>query len=147
MWVRGKTAVAATASYVAVKQRPSGQDFGNLQVAYMAPTEILAAQHFESFIEYFTYLNINIGLITGKECRKFPSKLNPKGWTKISRAQLLKWVANGEIAIVIGTHALIQKKVVFKDLAYVIIDEQHRFGVMQRASLVARGLTRIGSRP
>ena len=140
----GKTAVAATASYVTVQQRPfdfaqgKPQNFGNLQVAYMAPTEILAAQHFESFIQYFRHLPINIGLITGSGCRKFPSKLNPNGWTTISRAQLLKWVANGEIPILIGTHALIQKTVKFKNLALVVIDEQHRFGTMQRKKLVRK---------
>lgn len=139
----GKTAVAATAAYVAVKQRPEDkngkiQSFGNLQVAYMAPTEILAAQHFESFIEYFKHLPINIGLITGSGCRKFPSKVNPDGWTTISRAQLLKWVANGEIPILIGTHALIQKTVKFKNLALVVIDEQHRFGTAQRRKLVRK---------
>ena len=149
----GKTAVAATASYVAVQQRPNGQSFGNLQVAYMAPTEILATQHFESFIEYFAprletggaSLPINIGLITGSGCRKFPSKTSiygPAGgginWTTISRAQLLKWVANGEIPILIGTHALIQKTVKFKNLALVVIDEQHRFGTTQRMKLVRK---------
>ena len=134
----GKTAVAATASYIAVNQRPSGQNFGNLQVAYMAPTEILATQHFESFIKYFRHLPINIGLITGSGCRKFPSKLNPDGWTDISRAQLLKWVVNGEIPILIGTHALIQKTVKFKNLALVVIDEQHRFGTEQRRKLVRK---------
>ena len=139
----GKTAVAATASYLTVQQRPLNkegkiQTFGNLQVAYMAPTEILATQHFESFIEYFKHLPINIGLITGSGCRKFPSKLNPNGWTTISRPQLLKWVANGEIPILIGTHALIQKTVKFKNLALVVIDEQHRFGTMQRRKLVRK---------
>ncbi|MBI2631336.1 ATP-dependent DNA helicase RecG [Candidatus Nomurabacteria bacterium] len=134
----GKTAVAATASYVTVKQRPNGQDFGNLQVAYMAPTEILATQHFESFIQYFRHLPINIGLITGSGCRKFPSKVNPNGWTTISRIQLLKWAANGEIPILIGTHALIQKTVKFKNLALVVIDEQHRFGTAQRRKLVRK---------
>ncbi|MES3031712.1 MAG: ATP-dependent DNA helicase RecG, partial [Patescibacteria group bacterium] len=139
----GKTAVAATASYVTVQQRPIDKDgkrqsFGNLQVAYMAPTEILATQHFESFIEYFKHLPINIGLITGSGCRKFPSKVNPNGWTTISRAQLLKWVANGEIPILIGTHALIQKTVKFKNLALVVIDEQHRFGTAQRRKLVRK---------
>lgn len=134
----GKTAVAATASYVTVKQRPNGQNFGNLQVAYMAPTEILATQHFESFVEYFKYLPINIGLITGSGCRKFPSKLNPNSWTTISRSQLLKWVGNGEIPILIGTHALIQKTVKFKNLALVVIDEQHRFGTKQRSRLVRK---------
>ena len=139
----GKTAVAATAAYVAVQQRPEDkngkiQTFGNLQVGYMAPTEILATQHFESFIQYFKHLPINIGLITGSGCRKFPSKLNPSGWTTISRAQLLKWVANGEIPILIGTHALIQKTVKFKNLALVVIDEQHRFGTAQRRKLVRK---------
>ena len=139
----GKTAVAATAAYVAVNQRPQDkngkiQNFGNLQVGYMAPTEILATQHFESFIEYFKHLPINIGLITGSGCRKFPSKTNPDGWTTISRAQLLKWTANGEIPILIGTHALIQKTVKFRNLALVVIDEQHRFGTEQRRKLVRK---------
>lgn len=134
----GKTAVAAATAYSVITSRPKGQDFGRLQVAYMAPTEILAKQHFESFIQYFTYLGVNIGLITGKECRKFPSKTNPKEWTNISRTQLLKWVENGEIPILIGTHALIQKSVKFKHLAYVIIDEQHRFGTAQRQKLAKK---------
>lgn len=132
----GKTAVAAATAYTVVTTRPKGQKYGNLQVAYMCPTEILATQHFESFIQYFSYLGIQVGLITGSGCQKFPSKINPKGWTDISRTQLLKWVANGEIPILIGTHALIQKAVKFKNLAYVIIDEQHRFGTKQRSSLI-----------
>ncbi len=138
----GKTAVAASTAYAVVTTTPKEngvqRKFGHLQVAYMCPTEILATQHFESFIQYFSYLGIQIGLITGSGCRKFPSKLNPKGWTDISRTQLLKWVALGEIPILIGTHALIQKAVKFKHLAYVIIDEQHRFGLKQRASLVQK---------
>jgi ATP-dependent DNA helicase RecG len=104
----------------------------------MCPTEILASQHFESFIKYFVHSGINVGLMTGSGCKKFPSKVNPGGWTDISRTQFLKWVANGEIPIVIGTHALIQKSVQFKHLAYVIIDEQHRFGTAQRAKLVQK---------
>jgi ATP-dependent DNA helicase RecG len=134
----GKTAVAATAAYMTVTQKPKGQNFGNLQVAYMAPTEILASQHFESFIQYFKHLPINIGLITGSGCKKFPSKVNPSGWTDISRSQLLKWTANGEMPILIGTHALIQKTVKFKNLAFVVIDEQHRFGTNQRRKLVRK---------
>ena len=134
----GKTAVAATTAFATVTCRPKGQTFGNLQTAYMCPTEILAIQHFESFIGYFKHLPINIALITGSGCRKFPSKINPDGWTDISRSQLLKWVANGEIPILIGTHALIQKSVKFKNLAYVIIDEQHRFGTAQRQKLVRK---------
>jgi ATP-dependent DNA helicase RecG len=104
----------------------------------MCPTEILASQHFESFIQYFVGTGIQIGLITGSGCRKFPSKVDPSGWTTISRTQLLKWVENGEIPILVGTHALIQKSVQFKHLAYVIIDEQHRFGTKQRAKLVQK---------
>jgi ATP-dependent DNA helicase RecG len=140
----GKTAVAATTAYAAIMTRPRGQDYGTLQVAYMAPTEILATQHFESFIEYFRHLPINIALITGSGCRKFPAKVSTvrngvkQDWTDISRAQLLKWVASGEISILIGTHALIQKTVAFKNLAYVIIDEQHRFGTAQRQKLVRK---------
>ncbi len=134
----GKTAVAATSVYAVTMCHPRGQNFGNLQTAYMVPTEILAKQHFESFIKYFTYLGINIGLITGSGCLKFPSKVKPTEATAISRAQLLKWVANGEIPILIGTHSLIQKTVKFKNLAYVIIDEQHRFGTAQRRKLRQR---------
>jgi ATP-dependent DNA helicase RecG len=145
----GKTAVAATTAYaVATSRPPEGRgkagasltdvDYGNLQVAYMAPTEILAKQHFESFIEYFKHLPINIGLITGSGCQKFPSKSNPNKPTPISKPQLLKWVKNGEVPILIGTHALIYKSVEFKHLAYVIIDEQHRFGTNQRKALAKK---------
>ncbi|MEK7639367.1 MAG: ATP-dependent DNA helicase RecG [Patescibacteria group bacterium] len=139
----GKTAVAATTAYAVATSRPpegAGKkiEFGNLQVAYMAPTEILAKQHFESFIEYFKHLPIQIGLITGSGCQKFPSKSNPNKPTNISKAQLLKWVKNGEIPILIGTHALIYKSVEFKHLAYVIIDEQHRFGTNQRKALAKK---------
>ena len=130
----GKTAVAIAAAYLAIS--------AGYQVAYMAPTEILAGQHFQSFIEYFSELRLTpkIGLITSSGCQKFPSKVNPNEATKISKAQLLKWVENGEIPILIGTHSLIQDKVKFsvkerKGLALVIIDEQHRFGTRQRASL------------
>lgn len=139
----GKTAVAATTAYaVATSRPPEGSDkdieFGNLQVAYMAPTEILAKQHFESFIEYFHHLPIQIGLITGSGCMKFPSKVDATKPTKISKSQLLKWVKSGEVPILIGTHALIYKSVEFKHLAYVIIDEQHRFGTNQRKALAKK---------
>lgn len=138
----GKTAVAATATYAAVRTRPEGQTFGTLQVGYMAPTEILAKQHFESFISYFKPFPVSIGLLTGSGCFKFPSKSRVGEATNISRAQLLKWVASGEISILIGTHALIEKSVMFKHLALVIIDEQHRFGTSQRRKL-AHKETRI----
>ena len=134
----GKTLVAAATAYGVVNSRPPNRTSGTLQVAYMAPTEILAGQHFQSFIEYFSHLPIAIGLLTGKICKKFPSKIGRGKTTNISRSQLLKWVANGEIAMIVGTHALIQKSVAFQHLAYVIVDEQHRFGTNQRKALVRR---------
>ncbi len=134
----GKTAVAATVVHAVTTTRPEGQDFGNLQTAYMVPTEILAKQHFETFIQYFSHLPIKIGLITSSGCKKFPSKVSSDGATNISRTQLLKWVANGEIPILIGTHSLIQKTVNFENLAFIIIDEQHRFGTAQRQKLTRK---------
>ena len=131
----GKTFVAALATYATVSNKPQKQSFGHLQVAYMAPTEVLAIQLFENFINYFKGINIQIGLLTGSGCRKFPSKVHTESWTTISRRQLLQWVQNAEIPILIGTHALIQKNVMFKNLGLVIIDEQHRFGTRQRMSL------------
>jgi ATP-dependent DNA helicase RecG len=141
----GKTAVAAIAAYATIMNRPSKangakQTYGSLQVAYMAPTEILATQHFESFIELFRYTGISIALITGSGARKFPTKVasSKTPWTDISRPQLKKWIANGEIPIVIGTHTLIQKSLEFKHLALAIIDEQHRFGLQQRKGLAKK---------
>ena len=144
----GKTAVAAAASYAIIasrvkSMRDQDQKNARLQVAYMAPTEILAKQHYESFTQLFAKLPINIGLLTGSGCKKFPSKsslLTNKIGTDISKNQMLKWIASGDISIVIGTHALIQKSVVFRDLAFVIIDEQHRFGTKQRQKLANKHL-------
>ena len=135
----GKTLVAAASAYTVVNSRPPNRTSGTLQVAYMAPTEILAQQHFQSFIEYFSHLPINIALLTGSGCKKFPSKVNRGGATDISRAQLLKWIASGEIAMLVGTHALIQKSVQFQHLALAIVDEQHRFGTRQRRALAHMG--------
>ncbi len=134
----GKTAVAAATAYAVAHARERGGSATHLQVAYMCPTEILAKQHFSSFISFFKDHHIPIALITGKECFKFPSKVRGEEATRISRAQLSKWVANGEIPVVIGTHALIQKNVVFRNLAYAIIDEQHRFGKVQRHHLARK---------
>lgn len=144
----GKTAVAAAASYAIISSRLKSMREGDhtnsrLQVAYMAPTEILAKQHYESFVKLFKNLPVNIGLLTGTGCKKFPSKsaiATNKYGTDISKNQLLKWIASGDISIVIGTHALIQKSVIFKDLAFVIIDEQHRFGTKQRQKLAQKHL-------
>lgn len=143
----GKTAVAAATAYAVATSRPKNekgekQTFGRLQVAYLVPTEILAKQHFKTFTDFFVDHPIQIGLITSSGCYKFPSKVNPEEATPISRSQFLKWVANGEIPIVIGTHSLIQKTVEFKHLAYVIIDEQHRFGTLQRKEIAMKGKTR-----
>ena len=140
----GKTFVAAVISHTVVQNRPqtkSGreQSFGRLQVAYMAPTEVLATQLFENFIQYFKGTGVQIGLITGKGAKKFPSKTSPDKWTSTSRRQLLSWVKSGEIHILIGTHALIQKSVEFQHLALTVIDEQHRFGTRQRMKLGKKG--------
>ncbi|MDE1966347.1 MAG: ATP-dependent DNA helicase RecG, partial [Patescibacteria group bacterium] len=134
----GKTAVAAATAYLVATSRPPNRQAGTLQVAYMCPTEILAKQHFSTFISYFKDHPIKIGLLTGHECRKFPSKIHREESTHISKAQFRKWVANGEIPIVIGTHALIEKTLKFENLAYAIIDEQHRFGTVHRKKLVRK---------
>jgi ATP-dependent DNA helicase RecG len=131
----GKTFVAAVVAHAVLRHRATTHG-KRLQVAYMAPTEILAKQHFESFVSYFKGTGIEIGLLTGNGCKKFPSKTNDDS-TSISRAQLLTWIKDGKISIVIGTHALIQKSVKFEQLALVIIDEQHRFGVKQRKALAS----------
>ncbi|MDP3934923.1 MAG: ATP-dependent DNA helicase RecG [Candidatus Giovannonibacteria bacterium] len=123
----GKTAVAACAAFMVAKN--------GMEATYMAPTEILARQHFETFTKLFKNSGIKIGLLTSSISDKFPSKVNPALATHISKNQLLKWVTNGEIPILIGTHSLIEKKVVFKNLALAMVDEQHRFGVMQRSRL------------
>lgn len=123
----GKTAVAAAASR-AVNE-------AGYQVVYMAPTEILARQHFASFSALFGKHYRKIGLVTGSECNIYPSKAFANTPAHISRAQLEKWVASGDISILIGTHALIAKGFAFKKLGLIIVDEQHRFGVGQRARL------------
>jgi ATP-dependent DNA helicase RecG len=131
----GKTAVVAAVAAAIISSRPKGQP---LQVAYMCPTEILAEQQFRSFIQYFKHTGIQVGLLTGSGAVKFPSKVSPDGTTSISRAQLLKWVASGEMPILVGTHALIQKRVKWKSLALAVIDEQHRFGTAQRGALAGK---------
>jgi len=110
----GKTLVA-----VIVMLFAAGNEF---QSALMAPTEILAQQHYETISELLTPMDIKVALLTGS--------------TKQSdRVGLFEELANGEIHILIGTHALIEPKVKFKNLGLVVIDEQHRFGVAQRAKL------------
>jgi ATP-dependent DNA helicase RecG len=135
----GKTAVAAATAYLVATSLPKGRIAGTLQVAYLVPTEILAKQHFSTFVSYFNDHPIPIGLITGSECRKFPSRVRYEESAKLSKAAFKKMVANGEIPIVIGTHALIEKSLSFKYFAYAIIDEQHRFGTMHRQKLATKG--------
>ncbi len=110
----GKTMVALMSMLLALDN--------NFQTCLMAPTEILAQQHFETFTNAFSKLDINCALLTGSTRTK-------------QRRELLEKLANGEIHILIGTHALIEDPVVFKNLGLVVIDEQHRFGVAQRAKL------------
>jgi len=135
----GKTAVAAATAYLVATSLPKGRIAGTLQVAYLCPTEILAKQHFSTFVSYFRDHPIPIGLITGSECRKFPSRVRYEESAKLSKAAFKKMVANGEIPIVIGTHALIEKSLSFKYFAYAIIDEQHRFGTIHRQKLATKG--------
>ena len=123
----GKTVVAAMAALNTIK--------AGFQVAFMAPTEILAKQHFQEIAKLLGDFKLNTGLLTGKTDKFVSKKL--KDFIEISRNKLLEKTIKGEIDILIGTHALIQDKVKFKNLALVILDEQHRFGVEQRAKLLA----------
>ena len=114
----GKTVVAAACIWCAHE--------GGLQSAFMAPTEILANQHFITFSELLTPLGIKVVKLTGSMTAK-----------QKREAQAL--IKDGEADLVIGTHALINDNVEFSKLALVITDEQHRFGVNQRAALIAKG--------
>jgi ATP-dependent DNA helicase RecG len=115
----GKTVVAAIAALEAM--------MAGYQTAIMAPTEVLAKQHFETFGKVLKGFSQKVGLLIGSETRTF--------WKKNTRKNFLGKIRRSEIKILIGTHALIQKDVEFKNLALVVIDEQHRFGVEQRAKL------------
>lgn len=119
----GKTVVATLAALLVAK--------AGLQTAFMAPTEILAKQHFKTIWELLKNFNVVVGLLTGKENKIYSSD----SVVKISRKKMLEKVRTGQVDILIGTHALIQKQMQFEKLALVILDEQHRFGVEQRAKL------------
>ena len=94
----------------------------NYQSALMGPTEILSFQHYKLAVKIFQEININIEFLSGKtEAKK--------------RKKILKELEEGKIDLIIGTHALFQKKIKFKNLGYVVIDEQHKFGVKQRSEL------------
>ena len=114
----GKTAVAAAACYFAIQN--------GMQCALMAPTEILAVQHYRTLQQFLEPLGIKIGLLTGS--------LRVK-----EKRQIYAELADGTISLVVGTHAIFQKDVAFQKLALVITDEQHRFGVAQRALLADKG--------
>ncbi|MDP2720458.1 MAG: ATP-dependent DNA helicase RecG [bacterium] len=119
----GKTIVAALAALQVAS--------GGFQVAFMAPTEVLAIQHFKSVLSLFKKYDLSIGLMTNSE-----GQISRKGKSsKQTKKQLLDKIKGGQLKVVIGTHSLIQKTVSFNNLALVIVDEQHRFGVQQRAAL------------
>lgn len=117
----GKTIVAVASALQAVEN--------NKQVAIMAPTEILAEQHYRNFCHWLQNFPIKIAWLTGKTTGK-------------KRTNVLQNIENGQANIIIGTHALIQENVKFADLALVIIDEQHRFGVHQRLALREKGINK-----
>ena len=115
----GKTIVAVLAAAIAIGN--------NVQIAVMAPTEILVRQHYESFKTFFETGRITCAILVGN--------------TKESeRKKVIDALKTGRIDLIVGTHALIQKDIEFKNLGLVIVDEQHRFGVAQRGDLVEKGL-------
>jgi len=122
----GKTVVAVIAALNAVKHKT--------QVAFMVPTEILAKQHFHEVAKLLQGFKVNVGLLTGKQDQWLSKKLKNQV-IEVSRKKLLEKSLDGEMDILVGTHALIQDKVKFNKLGLVILDEQHRFGVKQRAAL------------
>ncbi len=115
----GKTIVAALGIFATFT--------ANLQSALMVPTEVLAAQHYAKLKKIYQGTSLRLELLTS-------------GTSKIKREQILQKLITGEIDLIIGTHALIQDDVLFKNLAFVVIDEQHRFGVNQRRTLRVKGL-------
>ncbi len=113
----GKTIIAAFAAIRAIEQ-------GN-QAALLAPTELLAEQHFNNFREWLGPLNIRVCVLTGKTTKKVLTKM-------------LDQIENGDWDLVIGTHAIFQERVTFRNLVLTLIDEQHRFGVHQRMALLKK---------
>src|SRR3989454_131818 len=114
----GKTIVAFEAIVIAVSN--------GYQAALMAPTEILAEQHFLNAKRILAPLNYRIAVVR-------------RGIKKAEKQELLEKIASGEIQVIVGTHALLEERTLFKNLGMVIIDEQHRFGVVQRLQLMAKG--------
>ena len=116
----GKTIVALLSSLIAIDN--------NFQVCFLAPTEILAQQHFNSLNDSLNKINITVNILTGSS-------------TKKDRIKLFSDLINGEINILVGTHAVLEDNVRFKNLGFVIIDEQHKFGVAQRSKLWKKNIT------
>lgn len=114
----GKTLVAALAALYVIAH--------GKQVALMAPTELLAEQHVNTFRQWFEPLGIEVGWLAGKQ----------KGKTRLNQQQA---IASGKVSMVVGTHAIFQQQIKFSGLALTIIDEQHRFGVHQRLALWEKG--------
>ena len=114
----GKTIVALMSILIAIDN--------GYQACLMAPTEILASQHFEGITELIEGMGLNVQLLTGSVKTK-------------KRREIHEQLENGELHILIGTHALIEDKVKFQNLGFVVIDEQHRFGVQQRSKLWRKG--------
>ncbi len=114
----GKTIVAVFSMLIAIEN--------GYQAGFMCPTELLAEQHYKTISEFLKPLNINVTLLVGGQKKKL-------------REEILNDIKEGKTNIIIGTHALIQEKVEFKNLGFVVIDEQHKFGVMQRAKLKEKG--------
>lgn len=114
----GKTVVSAISLYAVTT--------AGYQGAIMVPTEVLASQHYQTFKEFFKNTNLKVALLTSSVSLK-------------DKKEILDQLSDGEIDIVIGTHSLIQKDVNFKKLGLVVTDEEHRFGVKQRVSMVGKG--------
>ena len=125
----GKTLVAAIA---ALQCALHGK-----QVAILAPTEVLAKQHLDTLLSFFKKYDICIGLLTGSY-KKYGT--HPALTQSTTRQKILKLITSGDIKIIVGTHAIIQEDVIFNDLTLIIVDEQHRFGVAQRAKLTEKSI-------
>lgn len=123
----GKTIVAALAALVVARAKK--------QAVFMAPTEVLATQHYMTFTKFFPHFDMGIALLTASRSALF---LGDGLQTEMKKKDVQAHIAAGRVRIIIGTHAVLQKSVVFDDAAFIVIDEQHRFGVKQRAQLTAR---------
>lgn len=122
----GKTVVALIAMLIAIDN--------GYQVAFMAPTEILAEQHYKTITYFLKDVNVNTRLLIGGQRKKL-------------KEDILGDIKSGGANIIVGTHALIQENVEFANLGFVVIDEQHRFGVDQRADLVRKGIESVNVHP